>query len=120
MSCACLAVIPTKLSRSAMLAVNCASWACRCDIWRGFWEGAVLRREDERGRFDMFPSRKWITVGRSLLRKVWAPLLFVVGWSRAGNADAVGSRGGPDLAGTRNSSALRASYFVLHRNAPKS
>ena len=39
-----------------MLAVNCASWACRCDIWRGFCEGAMLRREEDecaRGRFDM-------------------------------------------------------------------
>lgn len=47
----------TKLSRSAIFAVNCASWACKWESCRGFCEGTVLRRELagalERGRFDM-------------------------------------------------------------------
>ena len=55
MSCACCAVIRTRLSRSDMFAVNCASWAWRWEIWRGFCEGIMLRRDDafvcERGGF---------------------------------------------------------------------
>jgi hypothetical protein len=46
-SCACCAVMRIKLSRSAMLAVSCASCDCRCEIWRGFCDGMVLMREVE-------------------------------------------------------------------------
>lgn len=45
MSCAWPAVIRIRLSRSAIFAVNWASWACRCESWRGFCEGTLLMRE---------------------------------------------------------------------------
>jgi hypothetical protein len=40
---ACCAVNRIRLSMSAMLAVSCASCACRCEIWRALW----LEEEDE-------------------------------------------------------------------------
>lgn len=45
MSCAWPAVMRIRLSRSAIFAVNWASWACRCESWRGFCEGTLLMRE---------------------------------------------------------------------------
>ncbi|KAH8624397.1 hypothetical protein IG631_21136 [Alternaria alternata] len=49
MSCAWPAVIRIRLSRSDIFAVNCASCACRCESWRGFCDGTVLRREPPAG-----------------------------------------------------------------------
>jgi hypothetical protein len=90
MSCAWPAVIRTRLSRSAMFAVNWASCACRCDSCRGFCEGAVLRREElcERALWDIFRGEYgWLsrTAERVELLGCWAALRCFVVVGKAGN-----------------------------------